>query len=204
MKSLIATATLLLLAATPGLASQEPEKPRQEEPKKEEPKKEEPKRHEAPKKQDSPKPSPEKEKARPEDKAAHEKPRPEPDKPAEHAKAQSHQQQDQQKQDQQKQAKRQNDVREHQEQTQRNADNRNARRIREEDFHAHFGREHHFRVQRRDDRHFFYSNYNFEYDQPWPSAWSYDDDVYVDDVDGQYYLIDPVHPGLRLLVVIVG
>ena len=26
--------------------------------------------------------------------------------------------------------------------------------------------------------------------------------VYVDEIDGEYYLIDPVHPGIRLLVII--
>jgi hypothetical protein len=46
--------------------------------------------------------------------------------------------------------------------------------------------------------------YWFEYTDPWPGDWSYDDDVYVDEIDGEYYLIDPVHPGIRVFVIVVG
>jgi hypothetical protein len=87
---------------------------------------------------------------------------------------------------------------------QRDAGNRNARRIPDQDFRTHFGREHAFRVVRRDDRRFNYGGYWFEYSQPWPTGWSYDDNVYVDDIDGEYYLIDPVHPGIRLLVIVAS
>jgi hypothetical protein len=58
-------------------------------------------------------------------------------------------------------------------------------------------------VERRDDRRFRYSGYWFEFAEPWPADWSYDDDVYVDDIDDEYYLIDPVHPGIRILVYVV-
>lgn len=88
-------------------------------------------------------------------------------------------------------------------QAQRDGGNRNVRRIREQDFRTHFGREHHFHVERRDDRRFRYGGYWFEFAEPWPGDWSYDDDVYVDDIDGDYYLIDPYHPGFRILVVVV-
>ena len=87
-------------------------------------------------------------------------------------------------------------------QAQRDGGNRNARHISEQDFHAHFGREHHFRVSRSEDRRFNYGGYYWVYNDPWPSDWAYTDDVYVDEIDGEYYLIDPVHPGLRLLIVI--
>ena len=40
------------------------------------------------------------------------------------------------------------------------------------------------------------------YNDPWPTEWSYDDEVYVDEIDGEYYLIDPVRPGLRILVIV--
>ena len=87
---------------------------------------------------------------------------------------------------------------------QRDAGNRNARRIPDQDFRTNFGREHAFRVARRDDRRFNYGGYWFVYSQPWPAGWSYDDDVYVDDIDGEYYLIDPIHPGIRLLVIVAS
>ena len=80
-------------------------------------------------------------------------------------------------------------------------------RIPEERFHEHFGREHYFRVHRPviiDNRpRFQYSGYWFELVDPWPSAWSYDDDVYVDYVGDQYYLYDPAHPGMEILISVV-
>jgi len=88
-------------------------------------------------------------------------------------------------------------------QTQRDGGNRNTRRISEQEFHSHFGREHTFRVTHSEDRRFSYGGYYFVYNDPWPSDWAYTDDVYVDEIDDEYYLIDPVHPGIRLLIVIV-
>jgi hypothetical protein len=80
----------------------------------------------------------------------------------------------------------------------------NVRRIPEESFRVSFGREHHFRVARRDDRRFEYGGYGFEYVDAWPSGWSYDDDCYIEQDGDDYYLVDPRHPGVRVLVVIVG
>jgi hypothetical protein len=102
--------------------------------------------------------------------------------------------------EQQQQAARQNQS--NAQHAQRDGGNRNSRRISEQDFHSHFGREHTFRVTRREDRRFNYGGYYFVYNDPWPSDWAYTDDVYVDEIDGEYYLIDPVRPGVRILVVI--
>jgi hypothetical protein len=65
-----------------------------------------------------------------------------------------------------------------------------------------FGSGHSFHVNRGDyDRHrFAYGGYNFGFAQPWPVGWGYDDDVYVDYVDGGYYMYDRFHPGLRLSI----
>lgn len=78
-----------------------------------------------------------------------------------------------------------------------------GRRIPEDRFRASFGREHRFRVQRRDDRRFQYGGYWFEYSQPWPGDWRDDDDLYVDEMDGEYYLMDPRYPDERVLVIVV-
>lgn len=75
-------------------------------------------------------------------------------------------------------------------------------RIPDDRFRASFGSAHTFRVERRDDRRFQYGGFWFSYAEPWPTAWAYTDDVYVDFIDGQYYLIDLRHPGLRLLLVV--
>jgi hypothetical protein len=80
-----------------------------------------------------------------------------------------------------------------------------GRQIPEEQFRSHFGREHHFHVQR--DRVVnvsqpvvVYGGYSWQLAEPWPSAWSYDDDCYIDEVDGEYFLFDALHPGLRIAV----
>jgi hypothetical protein len=85
----------------------------------------------------------------------------------------------------------------------RRGGSREGRPIPEETFRRQFGREHHFHVARRDDRRFRYGGYWFEYAEPWPGDWDYDDDVYVDKIDDEYYLIDPIHPGNRILVIVV-
>ena len=74
-------------------------------------------------------------------------------------------------------------------------------RIPEDRFRSSFGREHSFRVERRDDRRFQYGGYWFTY-SAWPVGWAYTDAVYVDEIDGQYYLINLAHPGVRVLLVI--
>ena len=51
---------------------------------------------------------------------------------------------------------------------------------------------------------FVYGGYTFEFAEPWPSEWSYDDDYYVDYVDGDYYLYDLNHPGIQILVYVIG
>jgi len=88
-----------------------------------------------------------------------------------------------------------------------NAGNR-GRRIPEERFHSNFGREHHFHVQR--DRVVnssqpvvVYGGYSFQLVDAWPADWSYDDDCYIDEVDGEYFLFDVLHPGVRIAVFII-
>ncbi|HEX4381114.1 MAG TPA: hypothetical protein VH022_13820 [Candidatus Acidoferrum sp.] len=209
MKLAIGTALFVLLAGTSAYAQeQEKEKPAPKEEKKQEPAaKEHPQAQEKHEQHDK----------------AQEQP-----KAQEQQKAQQHQAQEQQKnqskqvekeksdaaKQQQQGAKQQQVARQQQQQqvahqdhaqnqqAQRDGGNRNARRISEQDFHSHFGREHSFRVTRSEDRRFNYGGYYWVYNDPWPSGWAYTDDVYVDEIDGEYYLIDPVHPGVRLMIVI--
>lgn len=88
----------------------------------------------------------------------------------------------------------------------RNAGNR-GRRIPEDQFRTHFGREHHFHVQREQIVNVsqpvvVYGGYSWQLAEPWPSDWSYDDDCYIDEVDGEYFLFDDFHPGIRIAVFI--
>jgi hypothetical protein len=80
-------------------------------------------------------------------------------------------------------------------------------RIPDAQFHSHFGREHTFRVGHPvivgGQSRFQFGGYWFGFGEAWPVGWAYTDDVYVDFIDGQYYLIDPVHPGVRLVLVVV-
>lgn len=84
-----------------------------------------------------------------------------------------------------------------------------GQRIPDDKFHAHFGREHHFHVQRAEivnqaQPHFVYGGYTFQLDQAWPADWSYDDDCYVEYVGDNYYLYDLNHPGIQILVFVIG
>jgi hypothetical protein len=75
-------------------------------------------------------------------------------------------------------------------------------RIPDNSYRAHFGHDHSFRMIRptmvEGYNRFEYSGYSFGFDQPWPSDWNYNDDVYVEYVDGGYYLYNPRHVGIRI------
>jgi hypothetical protein len=45
---------------------------------------------------------------------------------------------------------------------------------------------------------FQYGGYWFGYNQGWPMGWDYTDDMYVEYVDGYYYMRNLRHPGIRL------
>jgi hypothetical protein len=75
-------------------------------------------------------------------------------------------------------------------------------RIPDNHFRANFGRGHAFRVGsprliNRSYR-FRYSGYLFGYNEPWPSGWNYNDNVYIDYVGGAYYMYNPRHPGIHI------
>jgi hypothetical protein len=79
-------------------------------------------------------------------------------------------------------------------------------RIPDDKFRASFGREHTFHVNRADfaggSRRFQYGGYWFTPSQSWPADWLYTDNVYVDYMNGGYFLCDPVHPGVYLSISI--
>jgi hypothetical protein len=80
-------------------------------------------------------------------------------------------------------------------------------RIPDDRFRANFGHAHMFRINRPTivggASRFQYGGYWFGFGQPWPVGWYYTDDVYVDYIDGGYFLYDPVHPGLRISINIL-
>jgi hypothetical protein len=83
-----------------------------------------------------------------------------------------------------------------------------GRRIPDDQFRTHFGREHRFHVQREQVVNVsqpvvVYSGYSWQLAEPWPSDWSYDDDCYIDEIDGEYFMFDDLHPGIRIAVFII-
>jgi len=75
-------------------------------------------------------------------------------------------------------------------------------RISDDHYRANFGHGHSFRMIRprmiSGYQRFQYGGYWFGFNEGWPSGWSYDDDVYVEYVDGFYYLYDLRHPGIHI------
>jgi hypothetical protein len=80
-------------------------------------------------------------------------------------------------------------------------------RIPDDRFRSNFGSGHEFRIGSPQMvggySRFQYGGYWFGFVQPWPVAWYYTDDVYVDYIDGGYYLYNPSYPGTRISINVV-
>jgi hypothetical protein len=74
-------------------------------------------------------------------------------------------------------------------------------------FRAHFGRDHAFRINRPvmvgGTPRFQYGGYWFGFGEAWPVGWSYGDQVYVDYINGGYFLLSPVHPGVQISINVI-
>jgi hypothetical protein len=79
--------------------------------------------------------------------------------------------------------------------------------IPDDKFRSNFGRSHKFVVRRttvvEGQPGFVYGGYSFVFVDPWPAEWAYTDDCYVDYIDGEYFLFDLLHPGLRIALFVV-
>jgi hypothetical protein len=119
----------------------------------------------------------------------------------------SAQQQDKNNQQEQKNAQQQD---RNNQQEQRNAQQQRSQpaqragggsRIPDDRYRANFGREHSFHVSHNDydrDRRFQYGGYWFAFVDPWPTNWQYTQDVFVVEIDGMYYLCNPMYPGINI------
>jgi hypothetical protein len=80
-------------------------------------------------------------------------------------------------------------------------------RIPDDKFRANFGHQHTFAIGHPEivggQPQFQYSGYSFQIVDPWPTEWAYTDEVYVDYIDGEYYIFDMVHPGVRISVTVI-
>ncbi len=74
-------------------------------------------------------------------------------------------------------------------------------------FHASFGRQHTFHpghpTMVNNQPGFVYGGYTFGFVDAWPADWGYTDDCYVDYIDGEYFLFDLLHPGMRIALFVV-
>jgi hypothetical protein len=75
-----------------------------------------------------------------------------------------------------------------------------AGRIPDDRYRANFGQAHTFRVSQGDYRNhrFQYGGYWFGFAAPWPSNWLYTQNVFVVEIDGVYYLCNPMYPGVNV------
>jgi hypothetical protein len=80
-------------------------------------------------------------------------------------------------------------------------------RIPDDKFRTHFGRQHTLVINRptivEGQPRFQYSGYSFTIVDPWPVGWAYTDQCYIDYIDGEYFLFDLLHPGVRVAIVVV-
>ena len=79
-------------------------------------------------------------------------------------------------------------------------------RIPDDKFRAHYGQAHHFNARTvisQGQTQFAYGGYNFQFVEAWPVGWGYTDDCYIDYIDGEYFLIDLAHPGMRLALIVI-
>jgi hypothetical protein len=80
-------------------------------------------------------------------------------------------------------------------------------RIPDDRYRANFGEEHTFVINDPVTvggfSRFQYGGFWFGFNNPWPAGWYYTDDVYVDYIDGDYYLCNPYYPGARVGISVV-
>jgi hypothetical protein len=80
-------------------------------------------------------------------------------------------------------------------------------RIPDDKFRAHFGRSHTIVINQPvivgGQPRFQSGGYWFIISDPWPTGWAYTDTCYVDYIDGEYFLFDLLHPGVRIALVVV-
>jgi hypothetical protein len=84
-----------------------------------------------------------------------------------------------------------------------------GKRIPDDRFRSSFGPQHTFRVQRAQVINvsqpvIVVGGYSFEFLDPWPADWAFDDPCYIDYADDEYFLFDTMHPGMRIALIVVN
>jgi hypothetical protein len=80
-------------------------------------------------------------------------------------------------------------------------------RIPDDKFRSNFGRQHTVVINRptivEGQPRFQYGGYWFNIVDAWPGDWAYTDQCYIDYIDGEYFLFDLAHPGVRIALFVV-
>jgi hypothetical protein len=80
--------------------------------------------------------------------------------------------------------------------------------IPDDKFRTKFGREHTVVIRQpvivEGRPRFQFSGYWFDIVDPWPAEWLYTDDCYVDSIDGEYFLFNVRHPGVRIALFVTA
>ena len=78
--------------------------------------------------------------------------------------------------------------------------------IPDDKFRASFGKRHTFVVNQpvvvNNQPTFQYAGYSFVLIDAWPGDWAYTDQCYIDYIDGEYFLFDLLHPGVRIALFV--
>ncbi len=78
--------------------------------------------------------------------------------------------------------------------------------IPDDKFRSNFGKSHTFVMSKpmvvNGQPTFQHGGYSFVLVDPWPTGWAYADDCYVDYIDGEYFLFDVLHPGVRIALFV--
>lgn len=96
--------------------------------------------------------------------------------------------------------------------SQRPAGQTKSAHIPDPQFKANFGHQHAFPANRvitqttivPGQTQFIMAGYTFIILDPWPTAWLFTDDCYIDYVGGDYFLFDVFHPGVRVALLVIG
>lgn len=79
-------------------------------------------------------------------------------------------------------------------------------RIPDDKFRSNFGKEHVTVINRttivEGRPSFQFGGYWFGISDAWPVGWAYSDQVYVDYIDGEYFLFNMLHPGVRVALIV--
>src|ERR1017187_334598 len=200
----VSTAVLSLAIAAPAYAQQEQHDQQEEQKDKPAQEKEKKAQPEKPAKQDEKKAQQQDKTAKPEERNAQQQPdktaKPDEKKAQQQEKTAKPEERNAQQQDKNNKPEERNAQQQQAEPREQHAGGNGGGRIPDDRYKANFGQQHTFRVSQGDynNYRFQYGGYSFAFVGAWPSDWLYTQNVYVIEIDGVYYLCNPMYPGVNI------